>query len=57
MWEYDPVADKWTQVTDFPGAARICGEPFVIGPVAYITTGFNLTYHSDLWVFDPDSSK
>jgi N-acetylneuraminic acid mutarotase len=57
MWEYDPVADKWTQVTDFPGAARICGEPFVIGSAAYITTGFDLTFHSDLWMFDPDSFK
>lgn len=55
MWEYDPVKDTWTRMADFPGAARICGEPFVIGPAAYITTGFNLTFHSDLWMFDPDS--
>lgn len=57
MWEYDPVTDKWTQVADFPGGARICGEPFVIGPAAYVVTGFDLTFYSDLWVFDPDSSK
>ncbi|MCU0378503.1 MAG: IPT/TIG domain-containing protein [Bacteroidales bacterium] len=57
MWEYDPEKDAWTQMADFPGAARICGEPFVIGSAAYIATGFNLSFQSDLWEFNPDSYK
>ena len=56
--EYDPVADTWSNLPAFPGAAR----SFAIG-AAYEGKGYlgfgvdNNTDFSDLWVFDPSTDQ
>jgi len=54
FFQYDPVADEFTQMDDFPGGAR----GFAIGDTwdgkAYFGFGSaNTTLFRDLWVFDP----
>ena len=39
FWEYDPVANTWTQKADFGGAARDSAVGFSIGSKGYIGTG------------------
>lgn len=58
FYEYDPIADEWTQKDDFPGGER----GFAIGDImdgkAYFgfgTDGFD--YLNDLWVFDPATDE
>ena len=57
FYSYDPANDSWTQLDDFPGAAR----GFAIGSVwngkAYFGFGVdgNGNYLDDIWVFDPQS--
>lgn len=56
--EYDPIADTWTTLPAFPGAAR----SFAIG-AAYEGKGYlgfgvdNNTDFNDLWVFDPSTDQ
>ena len=54
FYQYDPVADAWTALTPFPGAAR----GFAIGDTwngkAYFGFGNDGSSRlNDLWVFDP----
>ena len=56
FYQYDPTADVWTALEDFPGTAR----GYTIGDQAegLAWLGFGLSnsgYLNDLWVFDPDS--
>ena len=54
FWEYDPVANVWTQKTDFGGTARSGASGFSIGSKGYIGTGFDgYTYYKDFWEYDP----
>jgi len=58
MYEYDPAADAWTALPDFPGAAR----GYTIGDQwnGQAWMGFGLSnsgYLNDLWVFDPSSGE
>lgn len=39
FWEYDPKANSWTKIADFPGVARRNAVAFVIDNVAYVGTG------------------
>jgi hypothetical protein len=39
FWEYDPVANTWTQRADFGGTARYFAAGFSIGNKAFIGTG------------------
>ncbi len=53
FYQYDPSADTWTQLTDFPGPAR----GYAIGDVyegkAYLGFGSSAdAYLGDLWVYD-----
>lgn len=55
LWEYDPVADTWTRIGDFPGPARAIavGDDWD-GKYYYgFGSGGNAGFYSDLWVFDP----
>jgi len=54
FYQYDPTTDAWTQLTDFPGAAR----GFAIGDTwagkAYFGFGNDGNNNlNDLWEFDP----
>lgn len=54
MWEYDPVADVWTQRADFPGSARRGAVAFVINNIAYVGTGEDVTgLRKDFFRYDP----
>lgn len=58
MYEYDPVADAWTALPDFPGAAR----GYTIGDQwnGQAWMGFGLSnsgYLNDLWMYDPSSGE
>jgi len=58
VYQYDPVADSWTTLSNFPGTRR----SFAIGDTwdgkAYMGFGFSTnSYLDDIWVFDPDSSS
>lgn len=56
-WEYDPVANTWTQKTNFEGASRAYAVGFVINNKAYFGTGSSGTTHDDFWGFDPNAEK
>lgn len=54
MWEYDPGANTWTQVANFPGAPRAWASSFSIGNFGYIATGYDsVRYFRDVWEYDP----
>lgn len=58
MYEYDPAADAWTAMADFPGPAR----GYTIGDdwdgQAWMGFGLgNSGYLNDLWVFDPATGE
>jgi N-acetylneuraminic acid mutarotase len=54
VWEYDPATDLWIERTSLEGTARADAVGFVIGNLAYITTGKSGSYYfDDLWAFDP----
>ena len=58
MYEYDPVADAWTALPDFPGAAR----GYTIGDQwnGQAWMGFGLSnsgYLNDLWMYNPSTGE
>jgi hypothetical protein len=54
MWEYDPIANTFTQKANFPPGARQGASCFTIQNKAYIGTGQNgSTFYKDFWEFDP----
>src|SRR4030095_3716861 len=58
LWEYDPVADTWTQKSNFPGSARVGPVSFVIDNIFYFGTG-NILFGAllnDWWKYDPSNN-
>src|SRR5690554_950898 len=56
-YEYNPVADSWRAIGDFPGAARSFGIGAVANGKAYIGFGATTQYYlKDFWSFDPRDS-
>lgn len=60
LYKYDPIADSWTQLPDFPGGQRGFSYGVTSGDKAYV--GFGATRinettirYFDLWEFDADS--
>jgi N-acetylneuraminic acid mutarotase len=52
-YQYDPITDTWTTLTDFPGLARSYGIGVVTNGIAYLGFGAtNTQYLRDLWSFD-----
>lgn len=41
FWEYDPMDDSWTRLTDHPGSSRWAPGSFVIGDDVYLTGGLS----------------
>lgn len=60
VWEYDPIADTWTQKNDFPADGRYGAAALVLGDKAYLGTGWSepqppqlQLQKSDWWEYDP----
>ncbi|TAL62664.1 MAG: T9SS type A sorting domain-containing protein [Bacteroidetes bacterium] len=57
FWQYDPVADTWTQKADVGLAGRKMAVGFSIGGTVYFGTGLRFLgspqYFNDLWEWDP----
>lgn len=54
--QYDPIQNKWTQISNFPGTGILDATSFVIGNFAYVGTGRNLTdATSEFWKYNPAS--
>jgi N-acetylneuraminic acid mutarotase len=55
FWEYDAVADLWTQKTNFGGTGRSLAVGFSMSNKGYIGIGgdFNSQSYPDFWEFDP----
>ncbi len=54
FWKYDPGADKWTQVSSFPGGRRYNAVAVGIGENGYVGTGYDGTsWFGDFWQYTP----
>lgn len=62
-FEYDPANDSWTPKADYPGDARAAGIGFSKDGKGYAGLGFNkdpnfnTLFHSDIYVYDPQSDS
>jgi hypothetical protein len=55
FWEFDPVANTWTQKANVPGGARSGGMGFGIGTKGYMGGGYNNStgvYYTDFYEYD-----
>lgn len=58
FYEYDPEADAWTELNDFPGGFRGFGIGDTWNGKAYFGFGFSgSAYMRDLWEFDPQTGE
>ncbi|WP_126246908.1 Kelch repeat-containing protein [Chitinophaga rhizosphaerae] len=56
-WEYDGVADRWTQVRDFEGAARYGAVSFVLGGKGHVASGRTGSLQlDDIYLFEPNTT-
>jgi hypothetical protein len=53
VWEFDPVAQTYIRLEDFPGTSRRFAASFTINGIGYLGTGTNGTNFKDFWKFDP----
>lgn len=56
IWRYDPNANSWWFVNNFPGVAELASVAFVQHDKAYIVCGHGATgseVTSEVWEFDP----
>ena len=58
LWEYDPIADTWTQKANFPGPARYGAVGFSIGKKGYVGTGSDDygNHMQDFWAWNQKSN-
>ncbi len=61
FYKYDPVADTWTAIAPFPGAARCAAFAFVINGKGYVGGGNsyngNYTYYNDMYEYNPTTNS
>lgn len=57
FWQYDPSANEWIQLADFPGGGRYSAVGFAVGGDGYIGTGYNGSYLKDFFKFDPSTGE
>ncbi|MBP9882029.1 MAG: fibronectin type III domain-containing protein [Chitinophagales bacterium] len=63
FWEFDPVANTWTQKADFAGNSRYGAVGFNINNKGYVGTGYSYvpfgakTYYRDFWQYEPASDS
>ena len=56
FFQYDPVSDNWSTLSDFPGPKRSFGIGVVNNDVAYLGFGADLNqYLNDFWKYDPET--
>ena len=56
LWEYDPVADTWTQKASMPGITRRRGVGFSVNGYGYMglgVDGVTGVVVDDMWEYDP----
>lgn len=55
FWEYDALADAWSQKATLPASGRLGASSFEVNNKGYVTTGFDLgsTCFNDTWEYDP----
>lgn len=53
FFEYDPVANTWTQKQQFLGTARLAAAGFAIENKGYAGTGYDGNYKNDFYEYDP----
>lgn len=52
FWQYDPVANVWTQKANFGGGARFGAIGFTVNGSGYIGTGYaSPNYKKDIWKY------
>ena len=60
-YEYDPVANTWTQRATFPASDRYGMASFVIDGIGYVACGNSGSatgpYHSEMWAYDPATNN
>lgn len=55
FWEFDPVANTWTQKANFPPGLRYAATGFSIGNKGYLGLGTETgsgPFHNDIWEYD-----
>jgi N-acetylneuraminic acid mutarotase len=58
FWKYDPAANKWTQLKDFPGGRRYRAVSVGIGENGYVGTGYDGTsWFGDFWKYTPGTDS
>jgi N-acetylneuraminic acid mutarotase len=59
LYKYDPIANSWEQLPDFPASGRYNATSFTINGKGYIGLGYRDGYgnQNDLWEFDPDTKS
>jgi N-acetylneuraminic acid mutarotase len=57
FYKYDPSADSWEKLPDFPGAARGLAYGDTASGKAYLGFGVGQQYFNDLWEFDPETEQ
>ena len=57
FYRYDPAANSWTKIADFPGEARWGAVAFSLGTYAYVGLGTRSTdkTYSDFYRYDPSA--
>lgn len=56
FWKYDPEANSWSQIANFPGKVRRFGVAFYLDAKGYVGTGEGQDKEgcfSDIWSYDP----
>ena len=58
---YDPATDSWTQLSDFPGEARVAGTQFAVDGKGYVLSGDGDNHgpldYGEFWEYDPDTDS
>jgi N-acetylneuraminic acid mutarotase len=57
FWEYDPAANAWKKITDFPGLGRQKGTVLTINNRGYFGLGYNQASLKDLWQYNPTDNS
>ena len=54
FWEYDPEADSWRRLADFPSKFSVASISFVYNKVLYVGSGFSEgMFGAELWQYLP----
>lgn len=57
FYEYDPVLDSWTTLTDFPGDARGYAIGLAYNGLGYLGFGSGSQLLNDFWSFNPQNNQ